>query len=95
MKIGKRDLNVSTPDNLDEQLIDTLGHSAKEVRALLDGWCPPSLLAGAVLPFVKDAPTRQEMAVTIASAGVDNVRADLRGLFDKALAKKADDGKKA
>jgi hypothetical protein len=90
MKIGRRDLTISTPDNLDDQLLETMGHSAKEIRTLLDGWCSPTLLAGAVLPFVKDAPSRQEMAETIAKAGVDVVRADLRGLYDKALSKKSD-----
>jgi hypothetical protein len=54
------------------------------------------ILAGAVLPFVKDAPSRQELAETIAKAGVDEVRADVRDLYDRSLSKKAaDDGKKA
>ena len=97
MKVGKRDLSLSTPDDLDEKLIELTGHSAKEMRGLLETWCGPSIVAGALLPFVKDPPSRQELAETIAKAGVDSVRADVRGLYDRALSSKkaVPDGKKA
>lgn len=96
MKIGKRDLQIATPDDLDARLVELTGHSAKEVRAMLDTWCPPSLLAGAILPFVKDPPSRQALAVTISKAGADEVRGEVRALLDRALTRKAGgDGKKS
>jgi hypothetical protein len=92
MKVGKRDLSISAPADLDEKLIELTGHSAKEMRTLLDSWCSPSVVAGALLPFVKDPPSRQDLAETIAKAGVDHVRADVRALYDR---RKADgDAKK-
>jgi hypothetical protein len=97
MKVGKRDLAISTPDDLDDKLIELTGHSAKEMRGLLESWCSPSVVAGALLPFVKDPPSRQDLAETIAKAGVDQVRADVRGLYDRASSsrKAAPDAKKA
>lgn len=89
MKVGKRALSISTPDDLDERLIELTGHSAKEMRGILENWCGPSVVAGALLPFVKDPSSRQELAETIAKAGVDEVRADVRGLYDRAASKKA------
>jgi hypothetical protein len=38
VQVGKRKLEISTPDDLDDKLIELTGHSAKEVRALLDSW---------------------------------------------------------
>ena len=93
MKIGKRDLVISAPDNLDDQLIELTGHSAKEMRTMLDGWCSPSGVAAALLPFVKDAPSRQELAETIAKAGVDEVRAEVRALYDRSSKKASGDAK--
>jgi hypothetical protein len=95
MKVGKRDLSISTPDDLDERLIELTGHSAKEMRGLLDNWCGPSVVAGALLPFVKDPPSRPELAETIAKAGVDEVRAEVRGLYDRVAKKASGDAKKA
>jgi hypothetical protein len=92
VQVGKRKLEISTPDDLDDKLIELTGHSAKEVRALLNSWCSPSVVAAALLPFVKDGPSRHELAETIAKAGVNEVRADVRALYDK---KAGADGKKA
>jgi len=94
VQVGKRKLEISTPDDLDDKLIELTGHSAKEMRGLLDNWCSPSVVSGALLPFVKDPPSRQDLAETIAKAGVDEVRADVRGLYDRS-SRKAADAKKA
>lgn len=89
MKIGRRNLEISTPEDLDEKLIEQTGVSAREMRDILNTWCSPSTVASALLPLLKEPPSRPELGETIAKAGVDEVRADVRGLYEKALTRKA------
>jgi hypothetical protein len=63
IKVGRSDLKVSTPHNLDEKLVDLCGCNAKEMRQMIDGPVTPVTLATALLPFRRrDGPARARPA---------------------------------
>lgn len=98
IKVGRSDLKVSTPSNLDDQLVELCGCSAKEMRQLIDGPVTPSTLATALMPFVADDVDRHELGRRIArSEDINEVRNDVLALYDKAdkPEKGASDGGKA
>lgn len=85
MKIGKENLKIHRPANLDEQLVELTGCSADEIRGQLRTGSPiASSLASALLPFIAgDKPDRHALAETIAAAGVDAVRAKVLALYER------------
>jgi hypothetical protein len=92
IKIGRSELKVSTPSDLDERLIELCGCSAKEMRQMIDGPVTPVTLATALLPFVEIE--RHDLGDRLGRAGdLTAIRNDVIALYDKAAEKGSADGK--
>jgi hypothetical protein len=82
MKIGDKDYRTSRPDNLDAQLVSTLGLSAAEVAQQLAGAPMPHVVAAALRPCLpKDAPSIPEIASAISGDGYDDALTEARKLY--------------
>lgn len=88
MKIGKETLKIHRPVNLDEQLTELTGCSAKEIRDQLRTGSPiASSLAAALLPFISgDKPDRHALAEDIVKAGASEIRDKVLALYERAEA---------
>jgi hypothetical protein len=80
--IGDLLVNPVRPDDLDEQLFATAGCSANAMKALLQS-AHPSLVAAALLPFVRDAGLhRLELTRAIIKAGAHSIRSEVIALYE-------------
>lgn len=96
IKVGRSELKVSAPSNLDEKLVEICGCSAKEMRQMIDGPVTPVTLATALLPFVGDEIDRHDLGQRIArSEDITQIRNDVLALYDKAAKGAPDGGSKA
>jgi len=85
MRIGKLTLQLARPDDLDEQLLESTGCSAEEIRGHLAGPCPAGAVAAALLPFVQgERPVRHTLAEAIAAADIADVRRRVLALYGAA-----------
>jgi hypothetical protein len=88
MKIGKLSLALDKqPVDLEQQLLDLTGCAPAAIVDTLAHPCLASTVASALLPFVKSEGeaariSRQELAEAIAAAGVNEVRAEVRKLYE-------------
>jgi hypothetical protein len=90
LKIGKLELELVKPDQLDDQLRSSTGCSAREVRDQLAGAVIAGHVASALLPFVRLAgetgpPGRIELAQAIAEEGLADVTAKVLEIYDAEL----------
>jgi hypothetical protein len=81
MKIGKLELELVKPEELDRQLLALTGCSAAEVFLQLEQAAIASSVASALRPFLQDPPPPAELAQAIADEGVVAVRALVRQLY--------------
>jgi hypothetical protein len=84
IKIGKSELSVSTPDDLDGRLIEMAGVSAKEVAGFLRSGAHAPMIALALTPFLSDGPSRDDLTRRIQNSDVVAVRQAVLALYDKA-----------